>query len=78
MKHLEPDMCVNALNGLSSFLLLSRPSIEGQKGGVNALNGLSSFLQYLFKNLYFTRVPEPVFACICQNILNTGIFCVFL
>ena len=34
----------------------------------------TSFLRYPFKNLGFMRFPEPVFACIYQNILTAAVF----
>ena len=38
-------MCVNALNGLTSFLLERVAEIQDDIEGVNALNGLTSFLR---------------------------------
>ena len=45
--HIEyEDECVNALNGLISFLLrFAKSRIKSLDGCVNALNGLISFLQ---------------------------------
>ena len=41
-------MCVNALNGLLSFLLNAIAPMSSTKSSVNALNGLLSFLPFLF------------------------------
>ena len=50
--------CVNALNGLSSFLQKSLTKIQKkQRNGVNALNGLSSFLRYPLKPRINTGFP---------------------
>ena len=46
---------VNALNGLSSFLLEKVEEKERENKSVNALNGLSSFLPKLLFN-YFKEV----------------------
>ena len=51
-------MCVNALNGLLSFLLGTQfIALRVIKICVNALNGLLSFLQYPLEPLENTGLP---------------------
>ena len=47
--------CVNALNGLTSFLHMRVKALRKKAKGVNALNGLTSFLHAIRLGWIFSK-----------------------
>ena len=66
--------CQCPLGLLLHFYLFKTNCVMKANGVSMPSRAFTSFLQYPFKNLGFMRLPEPIFAGICQNILIAAYF----